>query len=510
MNKVLRSAVLLSLISLLIKFLGPLKSYLIADRFGVSRSLDAYYLSQNVVDVVLAVVTFTITVLVVPLFVEETARRGGEDEPFLRSIDAFLCQALLAAVIACALTAACSQRIAEAVPGFADAASRADFARILRVVSASLLFAIPFSVIAGYLYSTSRVVLPSLLNNGALVVSVLFLLFASRSLGVLALPLGGVLGTAIAFFLIFAAFLRRRGRFRFTLKETTVLSRIGGRLLPTMIFTAGGYVNLMTDQIVASGIKSGAVSLLAYSQFLLMLPYTLVTLPLLTAIFPEMARRKGEDQRSETLGNGSLLLCLALLPLLIGALFFRTPLIELFYGHGEFARDFVPEAAKILLAYAPTMLLLSANSLAQRFFLVEGRMVLLMWLTLASTAANLVMDLLFAASFSVVGIALATSINEAWYFGAMVWLLRKSLPKAFPPEARRLLGLELVAAGAMTVALILSTGLVALPGPERRLPLAMALAAQGGFALVVYGSVLFLFGRKRVLTLLGARKIQGV
>ena len=45
-----------------------------------------------------------------------------------------------------------------------------------------------------------------------------------------------------------------------------------------MIFTAGGYVNLMTDQIVASGIKSGAVSLLAYSQFLLMLPYTLVFL----------------------------------------------------------------------------------------------------------------------------------------------------------------------------------------------------------------------------------------
>ena len=179
MNRVLRSAVLLSLISLLIKFLGPLKSYLIADRFGVSRSLDAYYLSQNVVDVVLAVVTFTITVLVVPLFVEETARRGGEDEPFLRSIDAFLCQALLAAVIACALTAACSQRIAEAVPGFADAASRADFARILRVVSASLLFAIPFSVIAGYLYSTLQVVLPSLLGNVALVVSVISLFMPS-------------------------------------------------------------------------------------------------------------------------------------------------------------------------------------------------------------------------------------------------------------------------------------------------------------------------------------------
>ena len=509
MNRVLRSAVLLSLIGLLVKFLGPIKNYLIADRFGVSRTLDAYYLSQNVVDVVLAVVTFTITVLVVPLFTDEAARRGEEKEALLRSIDAFLCQALLVAVVACVLTAAFSQRIAGAVPGFGDAAGRADFARILRILSANLLFAIPFSVIAGYLYSTLRVVLPSLLNNGALVVSLLFLLFASRSLGVLSLPLGTVLGAALSFFLIFAAFLRRRGRFRFSLTDRTVLKRIGGKLLPTMVFTAGGYVNLMTDQVVASGIKGGAVSLLAYSQFLLLLPYTLVTLPLLTALFPEMARRKGEEGRGETLGNGALLLGLALLPLLVGALFFRTPLIELFYNHGKFPPGFVPEAAAILLAYAPTMVLLSANSLAQRFFLVEGRMVLLMWLTLASAAANLIMDLLFASRLSVAGIALATSVNEAWYFAAMVWLLRGSLPKAFPSRFRRLLGLELFAACAMAASLFLSTRLIPLPGPERKIPLAAALACHGGSALLTYGAVLLLFGRKGVLALLGSRRAPG-
>ena len=139
MNRVLKSAVLLALIGVVVKLLGPLKSYLIADRFGVSRTLDAYYLSQNVVDVVLAVVTFTITVLVVPLFTEEAARRGEEKEALLRSIDAFLCQTLLVAVVACVLTAAFSQRIAGAVPGFADATVRADFVRILRILSTNSL-----------------------------------------------------------------------------------------------------------------------------------------------------------------------------------------------------------------------------------------------------------------------------------------------------------------------------------------------------------------------------------
>ncbi|OPZ62003.1 MAG: putative peptidoglycan biosynthesis protein MurJ [Candidatus Aminicenantes bacterium ADurb.Bin508] len=509
MNRVLKSAVLLALIGVVVKLLGPLKNYLIADRFGVSRTLDAYYLSQNVVDVVLAVVTFTITVLVVPLFTEEAARRGEEKEALLRSIDAFLCQTLLVAVVACVLTAAFSQRIAGAVPGFADATVRADFVRILRILSTSLLFAIPFSVIAGYLYSTLQVVLPSLLGNVALVVSLLFLLFTSRSLGVFSLPLGTVLGSALSLFLIFAAFLRHRDRFRFSLTDRTILKRIGGRLLPTMVFTTGGYVNLLVDQVVASGIKGGAVSLLAYSQFLLLLPYTLVALPLLTALFPEMARQKGERQRGETLNNGSLLLGLALLPLLVGALFFRTPLIELFYNHGEFPPGFVPEAAAILLAYAPTMVLLSANNLLQRFFMVEGRMVLLMGLTLASTVANLAMDILFASRFSVVGIALATSLNETWYFVVMIWLLRKSLPEAFSSGFRRFLGLELLAASAMAASLFLSTGVIALPSPEKRLSLVVASAAHGGIALLIYLAVLLLLGRKRLLALLGSRRAPG-
>ncbi|HNX98740.1 MAG TPA: lipid II flippase MurJ, partial [Candidatus Aminicenantes bacterium] len=374
-----------------------------------------------------------------------------------------------------------------------------------------LVFAVPFAVIAGYLYATARVVLPSLLNHLVLVATVASILFLAAPLGVLSIPVGGVLGTAVAFALIFAAFRRQRGRFHFDLRDTTVLKRVGGLLFPTMVFTAGGYVNLLTDQIVASSIKGGAVSLLAYSQFLLMLPYALVTLPLLTAIFPEMARHQADDGGgavNETLGNGFLLLFLALLPILIAVLFFRIPLIELFYQHGEFTPGLVPEAADILLAYGPTMILLSCNSLMQRLFLVERKMVPLMTLTLVSLAANLAMDLYFATRFSVVGIALATSINETWYFAAIVWLLRKSLPGVFPRWARRLAWQGLAAGGAMLAGLIVSTRLVAFPGPDRKVSLVAALAVHGGIAAIVYGSTLLAFGRKRVLALLLARKVE--
>ena len=136
-------------------------------------------------------------------------------------------------------------------------------------------------------------------------------------------------------------------------------------------------------------------------------------------------------------------------------------------------------------------------------------MVLLMGLTLASNVANLAMDILFASRLSVVGIALATSLNETWYFVVMIWLLRKSLPEAFPSGFRRFLGLELLAASAMAASLFLSTGVIALPTPEKRLSLVVASAAHGGIALLIYLAVLLLLGRKRLLALLGSRRAPG-
>ena len=66
-----------------------------------------------------------------------------------------------------------------------------------------------------------------------------------------------------------------------------------------------------------------------------------------------------------------------------------------------------------------------------------------------------------------------------------------------------------LAASAMAASLFLSTGVIALPTPEKRLSLVVASAAHGGIALLIYLAVLLLLGRKRLLALLGSRRAPG-
>jgi putative peptidoglycan lipid II flippase len=280
------------------------------------------------------------------------------------------------------------------------------------------------------------------------------------------------------------------------------MKKVKKLLVPTMVFSAGGYLNLLVDQVVASKIKDGAISILSYSQFIIMIPFFLVTLPLITAIFPEMSRKKvsaGGAALAEITGKAFAFLFAVLLPIFIGLLFFRIPVIELFYSHGKFDSRWVPEAGKVLLAYGPTIIFLSCNNLIHRFFFTKKKMKLLMALTMVSIIANLGMDLYFASMLSLAGIALATSVNEALYFLVVLWILRKELRDIFSLFVRKCLSRSLMAGMAMTIALVVSTGIFNGSALVSKKELLIALFLHATLSLLVYILILFAFFKKSVV-----------
>ncbi len=496
MRKIIKSAAILSLISVFIKFLGPVKNYIVADQFGVSRRLDAYFISQNLIDIILAIITFSITILVIPLFTEKMGGESEKNNCFATAIDSFLSQTIVVAILISFLLVILSGAIVHVIPGFSTAAARADLAGFLRILSLTIVFTIPFTVIAGYFYSTGSIVLPSLLNSIPLALLIPFVLIFSNTLGLYSLPIGNLLGSATIFTIILAIYIKQRGNFHFLLKNTTIVKRVIKLLVPTMIFSAGGTINLLVDQVIASKIKDGAISILSYSQFMIMIPFFLVTLPLITAIFPEMSRRKasaGEAALAEITGKGVALLFAVLLPIFIVLLFFRLPVIELFYSHGKFDPRLVPEAGRVLLAYGPAMIFLSFNSLIQRFFFIEKKMKRLMLLTVVSIIANLVMDLYFASLLSLAGIAMATSINETLYFLIILWMLRKRLRDIFSLWVRKYLMQGLIAAMAMSIVLHVSTGVFNVSAMASKKDLLIALSLHVSLSLLVYSLILFVF-----------------
>lgn len=439
MKTIIRSAAALFVVHMLLRLSGPVKNFLIAHQFGISRKLDAYFIAQNIIDVVLATITFAIIIVAIPAF-SRMLQEQNDSSSVKSDIDSFLGQSLVLAGFTALLLFVTAKPLATVIPGFSDPSSRAYLYSQLAILSMTLCFAIPSSVITGYFHSLGRVVMPSVLNALPVLSIIASILLLAAVLDIYSLPVGFVAGSLSVFLILAAVYTRTTGRLSWNIRNTAVWKRIRTLLLPAMIFAAGGHINLLVDQVFTSQIKDGGVSILSYAQFFVTMSFMVITLPLVTALFPEMAKThavKGSNSLITLTARGFAVLWIVLIPVAVTVMSLKTPIIDLFYNHGLFEQEAAEETARVLLAYGPAILFLSLNNLIQRLFFVKKALAILMVLTLMSIGLNIILDFLLSSILSITGIALATSVTEVLYFTVIFSLARRKFNFRFPHPLRK-------------------------------------------------------------------------
>lgn len=460
MRNILKPAAALFAVHLLLKLAGPIKNILIAHHFGISRKLDAYFIAQNIVDVILATLTFSFIIVAIPLFSKmlwgEKHQDGAE-----AAIKAFLCQSVLFSGLLTVVFMGASKPLSQVVPGFDDALSRNNLHLMMLILGLSLTFAIPVSVMTGYFHAIGKVVLPSLFNTLPVLCIMISILVLKSRIDIFSLPIGFLAGGLFVFLILARLFIRQTGRLSWSLRNLTVLKAVANRMAPAMVFAAGGHINLLVDQLIASHLKDGGVSILGYAQFFVTMPFMVITVPLITALFPEMSKSHamhGPASLSALTARAFAALALVLTPVAAFLMILKTPVIGFFYNHGYFDPGAVEETAGVLMAYVPTILFLSLNNLLQRLFFIRNAIKILTALTVLSIGLNVILDIVLSSLFSITGIAAATSALEVIYFFFIILLARKRYGLIFPrPIKADLFGIGASGVLAGTCLLILTT-----------------------------------------------------
>jgi len=433
MKNILKPAAALLALNVLLKLAGPAKNILIAHEFGISRELDAYFIAQNIVDVGLATITFTVIIVAIPLFAKmllEPSHRSSAKA----DIDSFLGQSCALAGILTLLLLLAAKPLAHVIPGFSNPLSQGYLSGQLALLSLTFLFALPVSVMTGYFHALGRVVMPSVLNALPVLSVILAILLFSGIIGIYSLPAGFLAGSLCVFLLLAGVYRKDTGKFNGQFRNTAVWKRIRNLIAPAMIFAAGGHINLLVDQLFTSQIKDGGVSILNYAQFFVTMPFMIIAIPLITALFPEMSKTdalKGTRSLMALTSKGIAVLWILLIPTAATLMSLKTPIIDLFYNHGLFDSGAVEETAYVLLAYGPAILFLSLNNLIQRVFFIKKAFTILMGLTLLSIALNIGLDFLLASLFSITGIAVATSVTDLLYFAVITALAHRKFGLGF-------------------------------------------------------------------------------
>ena len=445
------------------RVLGFVRELLIAATLGAGPVADAFYAAfrfPNLFRRILAEGAFNAAFI--PLFSRALEEDGAEGarrfaEQVLAALFAILL--LLTALIELAAPFFVSTLIAPGFSGDADKfAMTVTLSRIMFPYLACMSLVAMLSGILNALHRYVAAAFAPVLLNIILICCLSAAILLELPAGQIGFIIGwGVFAAGLAQLALLAAAVRR-AEFPMSLRwprPTANVRRLLVLALPAAI--AGGIVqiNLFIGQIIASQ-KAGAIAVLQFADRIYQLPLGVVGIAIGVVLLPELSRAlKGGDLRlAANYQNRSLTFALFLtLPAAAALMIISEPVVRVLFERGAFTSETTAITARALGYFAPGLPAFVLVKVFSPGFFAREDTTTPMRVAGVTMAVNVAFSLLLFPVMAEAGIALATTIagwtNAALLFGL---LIRKGY-WPIEPAVFRQVGLMLVSALAMALAL---------------------------------------------------------
>lgn len=414
MKRIPRGALMLSFIAAVNVVLGFAREGVIAYYFGTSGELDTFLVAYTLPRMIVMQAAQITVSIILPLYVAHLEAGRKEDATALvRRWFIFLAKAMTIFCLACALLApVLTSLIAPGLSG-AQKQAAADWLRWLLPYVWVITLAGCFKVV---LDQNRRFFMPAMSGAFVSIAVIAACMVAARSMGVSAMIPGFIIGGTVAFL------------FQWKQSNTYEPTMMKFRDMPVGVqlpLLSGGIMvlnsfahqaNLIIDRVFASSLPEGSIAALNYANAILMVPQSIVSAALATALFPvlsEMIARGGwRDAFRTTLRWTGVVLVLSMIP--VGALIvWRQELIALIFQRGAFGREATDMTATAITVLSFTLLTLSANALIMRLLLAQQQLRLILTTTILALVAKVIANVALVPGYGLQGVAAASVIALA-------------------------------------------------------------------------------------------------
>jgi putative peptidoglycan lipid II flippase len=353
-QKLLRSAALLAGLSLLAKATGVLVDVVVAARFGTSSEMDAFLVAASIAGLMFACLQNPLQVIVIPLFTQHLATRGERsawaDASIL--INTLIILFLLVAVLGWLLSPYLVLLVA---PGFSQE-SKILSVDLTRFMMLTLIFLALARLLSGFFHSYQRFGWPGMIKTADHLVTIPSLLLLTPLFGIYGLVISTILGSLTQALVQLPILWKNRSYYKLRVDfKNPTLRRVAWMGIPLLVGAGGNEIGKISDRIFASLLSPGSLSALRYGDRLTSSILQLFVTSLTTVLFPFFSKTAAvHDYRdvAKKLFKSLRVLFWITLPLAIGIIVVREPLIRLIYNRGAFGEESVQLTSQAVLFYA--------------------------------------------------------------------------------------------------------------------------------------------------------------
>jgi putative peptidoglycan lipid II flippase len=404
------------------RLLGVLRTVVIADAFGTSPELGAYWVAFRLPDLIFLVLAgATLGSAFIPTFARYIAQRD-EEEAWRLASSVLNLVALTTAALAVIGVVLAPWIVGAMAPGLGEDVGRQDELHGLATDLTRIMLVSPFlfavsAMVTGILNARQHFFLTALAPMFYNLSIILAALLLADPMGVRGLAVGVVAGSALHLLVqvpgVFVVGMRYRLEARWRDPGVLEVVRL---MLPRMAGLAAAQANFIVATFFASQLGDETISALNYAWLLAMLPMALFGVSIATAVFPTMARQAATDSLDHlqsTLYSSLRYILFLIIPASVGLILLREPLVSLLLQRGEFTADATDITASALLFYSIGLFAHSALEILSRGFYALRDTRTPVALAVLSMVLNLLFSLALKGPLEQDGLALAMSLATA-------------------------------------------------------------------------------------------------
>ncbi len=433
-QKLLKSTLVVSVMTSISRVLGLLRDIIIGAMFGPGAGVDAFIVAFRIPNFLRRVFgEGGFSQAFVPVLSEYREKRSREEvKALLDHTTAVLGIALCATTVVGVLAA--PLLIWLFAPGFSDSMEKHALAtQMLRVTFPYILFISLTAMAGGILNAYRQFAVPAftpVLLNLSLIGCALWLTPY--------FPPDKMI-TALAWGVLIAGVAQLLFQFPFLLKlrllpiprlnrDKQGVGRIITLMIPTLFAASITQINLLIDTIIASFLETGSISWLYFSDRLVEFPLGVFGIALATVILPNLSAEHADSDTTafnKTLDWALRWVFLISLPAALGLALLAAPLLTALFQYNEFSQYDVQMSGRSLVAYSvglPAFVLIKV--LASGFFSKQDTKTPVK-VGVIAMLANIILNLILVFPLAHAGLALATSLSACINAALLYRILRK-------------------------------------------------------------------------------------
>jgi putative peptidoglycan lipid II flippase len=410
-QSMLKSAGILTLLTILAKAIGFIRQMLIASIYGAGVETDAFFLASELISNILYALTTAIAVAFFPIYVEKRTKYGREKSFQFASKITFMISALaiLVTVIVFLFAPFLSKLTA---PTYTEE-QLGKLILYFRVLSVGILFSMLTNLLQSILNAEKIYGYSAFTGIISSITTIAFIILFQNKLGVLAL----VISVPVAYFIQYLTLHIRSRKFvkaslNMDFKDKD-LHRLLILVFPILLSNATVEISEIVDRVLASSLKDGAVSALAYAGTLLQFVTAIVIGTLSTVFYTEIAESTASynmERVKSLIRQGILIVCIILLPISLFTIIYGRDIVTIAYGRGSFNGDAISMTTVGIKVYAVSFLFLGINSLITKVFYSVGNMKTPMRNGILCVVINIVASILLVKIMGLSGIIMGTVV----------------------------------------------------------------------------------------------------